>query len=55
MTTADLDALVLRANRAGHNSIAEYALALERALSIVGSYAVASVRVTREVLDGKEA
>jgi len=32
MTTADLDALVLRANRAGHNSIAEYALELEGAL-----------------------
>ena len=33
MTTADLDALVLRANRAGHDSIAEYALELERVLA----------------------
>ena len=33
MTTADLDALVLRANRAGHSSIAEYALELERVLA----------------------
>ena len=30
MTTAELDALVLRANNAGHNSIAEYAIALEQ-------------------------
>lgn len=34
ITTAELDALVLRANNAGHNSIAEYALWLERALAI---------------------
>ena len=56
MTTADLDALVLRANRAGHNSIAEYALALERALIAIADIESGSWgRLSREALDDKKA
>jgi hypothetical protein len=56
MTTAELDALVVRANRAGHNSIAEYALALERTLrTIADANSGVWTRMAHDTLHGKEA
>jgi len=55
MTTADLDQLVLRANHAGHNSIAEYAQELVKALTLIADcQSGVWGRIARDVLDGKD-